>query len=169
MMSRLRFKKNFRRKPSVSSRRRHSTQQAQFFGLSSSFKQLGIAIKRLSPSWQACIPLTAVIFLLWNYAAAAQAPAEGPSTAELKVGLDTMWVLVAGMLVFFMNAGFCMLETGFCRQKNAVNVLAKNLIVFALSSIAFWAIGFGLMFSAGNDFIGTSGFFLAGAYNSPAT
>jgi Amt family ammonium transporter len=80
-----------------------------------------------------------------------------------------MWVMIAGMLVFFMNAGFCMLETGFCRQKNAVNVLAKNLIVFALSSIAFWVIGFGLMFADGNNFIGTGGFFLSGADNSPAT
>ncbi len=79
-----------------------------------------------------------------------------------------MWVMVAGMLVFFMNAGFGMLETGFCRQKNAVNVLAKNLIVFALSTIAFWIIGFGLMFSDGNGFMGTGGFFLSGADNSPA-
>jgi Amt family ammonium transporter len=88
---------------------------------------------------------------------------------ELKVGLDTVWVMIAGMLVIFMNAGFCMLEAGMCRQKNAVNVLAKNLIVFALSTIAFWVLGFGLMFSDGNDFIGTSGgWFLTGADNSPA-
>jgi Amt family ammonium transporter len=105
------------------------------------------------------------------------ASAQTPSTTELaeletslRVGLDTMWVMVTGMLVFFMNAGFCMLETGLCRQKNAVNVLAKNLIVFALSTIAFWTIGFGLMFSDGNGFFGTSGlFFLGGADNSPLT
>jgi Amt family ammonium transporter len=89
--------------------------------------------------------------------------------AELKVGMDTMWVMVAGFLVFFMNAGFGMLETGFCRQKNAVNVLAKNLIVFALATIAFWVLGFGLMFSDGSPFVGGGGFFLAGADNSPAT
>ncbi len=90
---------------------------------------------------------------------------------ELKVGLDTLWVIITAMLVFFMNAGFCMLETGFCRQKNAVNVLAKNLIVFALSTVAFFACGFALMFSNGNDFIGTSGgFFLRNIVdNSPAT
>jgi Amt family ammonium transporter len=62
-----------------------------------------------------------------------------------------------------------MLETGFCRQKNAVNVLAKNLIVFALATVAFWVIGFGLMFGDGNDFIGLNGFFLTGPDNSPAT
>lgn len=132
------------------------------------------AIRQLAPSWQWCIPITVAIVGLWSYAAVAQdAPtleSVAKSTDGLKIGLDTMWVMVAGMLVFFMNAGFCMLETGMCRQKNAVNVLAKNLIVFALSTVAFWAIGFGLMFSNGNGFIGSSGgFFLAGADNSPAT
>jgi ammonium transporter, Amt family len=127
--------------------------------------------RKLSPSWQACIPLAFVILLVWGYAAvAADPPKVEDMVAELKVGMDTMWVMIAGMLVFFMNAGFCMLETGFCRQKNAVNVLAKNLIVFALSTIAFWSIGFGLMFSDGNGFIGTSGgFFLAGEDTSPLT
>ena len=168
------FKKTLKgKKLPTQSRRRSSNRPTQFLRLTSSFKQLQTAIKRLTPSWQACIPLAAIIVLVWSYAASAQAPAaEGPSTADLKVGLDTMWVMIAGMLVFFMNAGFGMLETGFCRQKNAVNVLAKNLIVFALSSIAFWIIGFGLMFSDGgglNSFVGTGGFFLSGADNSPAT
>ncbi|MCL6434381.1 MAG: ammonium transporter [Leptolyngbyaceae cyanobacterium HOT.MB2.61] len=129
--------------------------------------------RRLSPSWQACIPLALLIVLGWGFAATAQDAPKledvAATTETLKVGLDTLWVLVAGVLVFFMNAGFCMLETGFCRQKNAVNVLSKNLIVFALSTIAFWVLGFGLMFSDGNDFMGTSGFFLAGPDNSPAT
>lgn len=138
------------------------------------YRQLQIAIMRLSPSWQACIPLAAIIVLVSGYAAVAQtapAPTTEEQLASLKVGMDTMWVMVAGMLVFFMNAGFGMLETGFCRQKNAVNVLAKNLIVFALSTIAYWAIGFALMFSDGNGFVGTSGgFFLWNvADNSPAT
>jgi Amt family ammonium transporter len=133
--------------------------------------QLQLAIKRLSPSWQACIPLACIIVLAWSYVAVAQdaTPAAGPTTAELKVALDTLWVAIAAFLVFFMNAGFCMLETGLCRQKNAVNVLAKNLIVFALATVAFWAIGFGIMFGDGNSFLGLNGFFLQGADNSPAT
>lgn len=94
--------------------------------------------------------------------------AQGASTADLQVALDTVWVLVAGFLVFFMNAGFCMLETGFCRSKNAVNLLAKNLIVFGLSTLAFWVVGFGLMFGDGNPLFGASGFLLQGADNSPA-
>lgn len=137
--------------------------------------QLERAIKQLTPSWQACIPLAILIVMVWSYAAVAQdAP---PATTDkvtqdlqnLKVGMDTLWVSIAAFLVFFMNAGFCMLETGFCRQKNAVNVLAKNLIVFAISTVAFWAIGFGLMFGDGNPFFGTNGWFLNGADNSPAT
>ena len=137
-----------------------------------SFRQLQLTIKRLSPSWQACLPIASLIVLFSAYAAVAQdtAPtAPSITTTDLKVAMDTLWVAIAAFLVFFMNAGFCMLETGFCRQKNAVNVLAKNLIVFALATIAFWAIGFGLMFGDGNDFIGTSGFFLNGTDNSPAT
>jgi ammonium transporter, Amt family len=126
--------------------------------------------ERLSSNWRNCLPIAAVIIVFWNVAAVAQkAPPNAIQMAEeLKVNLDTAWVTIAAMLVIFMNAGFCMLETGFCREKNAVNVLSKNLIVFALSSVAFWVLGFGLMFSTGNDFIGTEGFFLTGADNSPA-
>lgn len=133
--------------------------------------QLQQTVKRLSPSWQACIPLAVLLVMVWGYAAVAQEapPAEaGPTTGELQVALDTLWVAVAAFLVFFMNAGFGMLETGFCRQKNAVNILSKNLIVFALSTVAFWVIGFGIMFGDGNAFFGTNGFFLTGADNSPA-
>lgn len=91
------------------------------------------------------------------------------SIENWRVVVDTLWVLFTGILVFFMNAGFCMLETGFCRSKNAVNLLAKNLIVFALSTIAYWSIGFAIMFGNGSPFFGSSGFFLGGLDNSPAT
>ena len=85
-----------------------------------------------------------------------------------KVALDTVWVLVTAFLVFWMNAGFACLEAGLCRAKNAVNILAKNFIVFAVSSIAFWLVGFGLMFGDGTPFVGLNGWALAGADNSPA-
>ncbi|MCI0485626.1 MAG: ammonium transporter [Blastocatellia bacterium] len=87
---------------------------------------------------------------------------------ETKVVVDTLWVIIAACLVFFMNAGFAMLETGLCQAKNAVNILAKNFIVFAISSIAFWVVGFGLMFGDGNGFVGMSGLLLRGPDNSPA-
>ena len=88
---------------------------------------------------------------------------------DLKVALDTVWVLVAGFLVFFMSLGFAGVESGFCRAKNAVAILAKNFIVFAVSSIAFLVLGFGLMFGDGNAIFGTQGLFFAdGPDNSPA-
>ncbi len=94
--------------------------------------------------------------------------AEGVSTADLKVMTDTVWVLVTAFLVFWMNAGFGCVEAGLCRAKNATNILGKNFVVFGLSSIAFWLIGFAIMFGDGNSFIGWSGWLLNGADNSPA-
>ncbi|NJN86419.1 MAG: ammonium transporter [Leptolyngbyaceae cyanobacterium SL_7_1] len=152
--------------------RRRSTPLGQLVGnASTTLKNLPSLIKQLSPNWQACIPLVVLVMLVSSTAAVAQdAPPIEEVASGLRIGLDTMWVMIAGFLVFFMNAGFCMLETGFCRQKNAVNVLSKNLIVFALSTVAFWFIGWGLMFGDGNPFFGTQGlFFLTGADNSPAT
>jgi len=89
---------------------------------------------------------------------------------ETKVILDTMWVLITGMLVFFMNLGFAMVEAGFTRSKNTVNILSKNFIVFAVSSVSFWFIGWGFMFGNGNGFLGFEGLFgISGLDNSPAT
>jgi len=89
---------------------------------------------------------------------------------DVKVALDTVWVLLAGMLVFFMNLGFALVESGFARAKNTVNIISKNFIVFAVSTVAFLAVGFGLMYGDGNPFVGLSGLFMVGgADNSPAT
>ncbi|MDP3284446.1 MAG: hypothetical protein Q8M56_08465, partial [Desulfobacterales bacterium] len=89
--------------------------------------------------------------------------------SSMQVGVDTAWVLFTAFLVFFMNLGFAMVESGLCRAKNTVNILAKNFIVFALSSASFWVIGWGLMFGNGNSFAGLEGlFFAGGADNSPA-
>lgn len=89
---------------------------------------------------------------------------------EFKIVADTIWVLVTAMLIFFMNLGFAAVETGFTRAKNAVNILSKNFIVFAVSSIAFFLVGWGLMFGNGNPLVGLQGLFgLSGADNSPAT
>ena len=75
---------------------------------------------------------------------------------------DYVWTLVAAALVFFMQAGFAMVEAGFTRAKNAINIMMKNLMDFSMGSLAFWAIGFGLMFGAsGTGWFGTTGFFLS--------
>jgi Amt family ammonium transporter len=115
-----------------------------------------------------CLPLIVLLGLTGGRAMAQEADA-GPTTAELKVMADTVWVLVTGFLVFWMNAGFGCVEAGLCRAKNAVNILGKNFVVFGLSSLAFWAVGFAIMFGDGTSFMGLQGWFLAGADNSPAT
>ena len=106
--------------------------------------------------------------LLLALALATPGVADAAIDPETKVALDTLWVLLTAFLVFWMNAGFALVESGLCQAKNAVNILAKNFIVFAASSIAFWVIGFGLMFGDGNPFIGLTGWLLSGADNSPA-
>ena len=75
---------------------------------------------------------------------------------------DYVWTLVAAALVFFMQAGFAMVETGFTRAKNAINIMMKNLMDFSMGSLAYWAVGFGIMFGASSTgWFGTSGFFLS--------
>ena len=80
--------------------------------------------------------------------------------AEHKMLLDTIWVMVAAFLVFFMQAGFAYVEGGLTRAKNTNNIMMKNLMDFCFGTLAFWAVGFAFMFGDGNPFVGTSGFFL---------
>lgn len=105
----------------------------------------------------------------------AAAPAAAPALDvaakldEINVTMDTLWVLVTAMLVFFMNLGFACVESGMCRAKNCANILSKNFIVFAVTSLFFWLLGWGLMFGDGNPVVGTNGLFMvSGADNSPA-
>jgi Amt family ammonium transporter len=95
---------------------------------------------------------------------AQQAPTP-PSPQEWQSGIaavqrnaDILWTVVAAALVFFMQAGFAMVETGFTRAKNAGNIMMKNLMDFCLGGVAFWAVGFGLMFGVSNGFTGWSNF-----------
>jgi len=81
--------------------------------------------------------------------------------AAVQTNADYVWTLVAAFLVFFMQAGFAMVEAGLTRCKNTVNILMKNLMDFSVGSIAFWAIGFGLMFGVTNGYFGTDGFFFS--------
>jgi ammonium transporter, Amt family len=85
---------------------------------------------------------------------------KGPSTAELSLAMDTMWVIVTACLVLFMQAGFAMLEVGFSRMKNVGSVVAKILVNLAIAALLFWAVGFALAFGTGNALFGTEGWFL---------
>ncbi len=80
--------------------------------------------------------------------------------------VDTIWTLLAAALVFFMQAGFAMVETGFTRAKNAGNIIMKNLMDFSLGSLFFWFIGFGLMFAGDGAFVGGIDLFIQGDYSS---
>ncbi|HPO77981.1 MAG TPA: ammonium transporter [Thermoclostridium caenicola] len=79
--------------------------------------------------------------------------------------VDTLWVLLAAVLVFFMNLGFAAVESGFARSKNTVNILSKNFIVFAVSSLGFMLLGWGLMFGGDNPIVGTKNLFILGNAN----
>jgi len=78
-------------------------------------------------------------------------------------GLDTLWVLISAFLVFFMQAGFGMVEAGFIRAKNACNILTKNFLDFCMASVGFFMFGYAIMFGLGNGFMGATGWFLSGA------
>jgi len=105
--------------------------------------------------------------LLWPLlVSAADEPPTVAGNAEsvktVQTNLDYVWTLLAAALVFFMQAGFAMVEAGFTRSKNAVNIMMKNLMDFSMGSLMFWAVGFGLMFGAtSSGWFGTSGFFLS--------
>ncbi|MBB03545.1 MAG: ammonium transporter [Planctomyces sp.] len=75
---------------------------------------------------------------------------------------DYLWTCIAAFLVFFMQAGFALVEAGFTRSKNCVNIIMKNLMDFSIGSITFWLVGFGLMFGASNGYIGMSDFMVDG-------
>jgi Amt family ammonium transporter len=80
------------------------------------------------------------------------------NVGDLTIAANTVWVVVAAVLVMFMQAGFALLETGLTRMKNAAHIAGKNVIIFAVCSLVYWAVGFGLAFGKGGSFIGTSGF-----------
>ena len=92
--------------------------------------------------WLACAPVALLGLSVFTLSAKAE---ELPELTGAFLA-NNMWLLVATILVIFMNAGFAMVEAGMCRQKNAVNILAKNLFVFALAVTSYWFIGFGIMY-----------------------
>src|SRR5947199_269637 len=90
---------------------------------------------------------------------AADAPAEIPAHIN---AINTVWTLVAAYLVFCMQVGFVMLEAGFARSRESVNILVEGIADTCICGILFWAWGFAFMFGRGTPFIGTHGFFLQG-------
>jgi ammonium transporter, Amt family len=85
----------------------------------------------------------------------------GQPTPEINA-LNTVWVLIAAFLVFGMQVGFVMLEAGFARSRESINILVEGIVDTCICGVTFWAWGFAFMFEPGNRFIGTTGFFLNG-------
>jgi Amt family ammonium transporter len=106
--------------------------------------------------------LVGVLLLSGGNALAAEGEGE-ISVAELKIGLDTVWVMLAAFMVFIMQAGFGMLEAGLIRTKNTCNILMNNFLDFCMACMGFFLIGYALMFGSGNGFVGLKGFLLMGA------
>ena len=85
---------------------------------------------------------------------------------EYAFSLNTVWVLISAALVFFMQAGFALVEAGFTRAKNSANILFKNLMDYVIGTIAFWLLGFGIMFGSHNGFFGGFDLFSQNSYRS---
>ena len=77
---------------------------------------------------------------------------------DLLIAANTIWVVIAAILVMFMQAGFAFLEAGLTRMKNAAHIAGKNVLIFAVCSLVYYVVGFGLAFGGGNAIIGTDGF-----------
>jgi Amt family ammonium transporter len=82
-----------------------------------------------------------------------------PKNQDLLIAASTIWVIVTAILVIFMQAGFAFLEAGLTRMKNAGHIAGKNVLIFAIASLVYYFVGFGLAFGDGNGFVGTAGFF----------
>ncbi|MBN8636559.1 MAG: ammonium transporter, partial [Anaerolineae bacterium] len=103
--------------------------------------------------------IASIVLAMFGLPAHAQDAA--PAT---QAAVDTTWVLLTGFLVFFMQTGFSMLETGLIRQTSAVNALLENFIDAGITAVAFWAVGFGIAFgTSSGGLFGTDNFFLSGA------
>jgi len=109
--------------------------------------------------WKIC---AAVAFFTVAINSDVKAGIESLNIEQVRQGLDTVWVLLGAFLVFFMQAGFGMVESGFIRAKNTCNILTKNFLDFCMASLGFFLIGYGLMFGDGNGFTGLKGWCLVG-------
>jgi len=149
----------------------HDPDRRRLFGAMFGGKMIGIALlfavcggvttyldTRSTKAWADNTPAATAA----KPATPAPAPATPPPPPPYVNPLNTMWTLVAAFLVFFMQAGFMMLEAGFSRTRETINVLLEGIVDTCLCGILFWAFGFAWMFGAGNGFIGNQYYFLQG-------
>src|SRR6478736_2891825 len=132
---------------------RQKDQRRLFAGLLGA-KMVGVALA-LGGAW--------VISDLLGGPASAATGQSGPKINDVVNATNTAWTLVAAFLVFFMQAGFMMLEAGFAREREVVNILLECIVDTCLCGVLFYAFGFAFMFGDGNGFIGHTNFFLQDA------
>ena len=125
------------------------------------FMMMLLALVLVGPSLAEELPSADAVVDAAQMVSAADAIAAAKE--ELQTNLNIVWTLVAACLVFFMQAGFALVEAGFTRAKNAINIIMKNLMDFSIGSLAFFIVGFGLMFGAYKGFCGTDGFMMSDA------
>lgn len=107
--------------------------------------------------WGAAVVGALTLFLLFdNVALAQEADVDG-----VAAGLNAVWLIVSAMVVFFMQAGFALLESGSTRSKNTINIMMKNLLDFGVATVTYLAVGYAFMFGTGTPIIGLDSFFLA--------
>jgi Amt family ammonium transporter len=140
--------------------RMRDRERQKFFGAYLGSKLIGVGVVFLG-MWA----------LAWYFSTKAGAAMIGQETPPLKADdivnpLNTVWVLIAAFLVFFMQAGFMALEAGFARTREVSNIMLECIVDTCLCGILFWAFGFAFMFGSGNGWIGHEFFFLN---NAPAT
>ncbi len=107
------------------------------------------------------IGLSLLAFAMWIFLPPVVHAQAGAPSPEINA-INTLWVLLAAFLVFCMQVGFVMLEAGFARSRESINILVEGIVDTCICGVTFWAWGFAFMFEPGNGFIGTSGFFLNG-------
>src|SRR5262245_55708481 len=107
------------------------------------------------------IGLALLLSVMWVWLAPVAHAQAGTPSPEVNA-LNTVWVLLAAFLVFCMQVGFVMLEAGFARSRESINILVEGIVDTCICGVLFWAWGFAFMFEPGNGFIGTTGFFLQG-------
>lgn len=122
-----------------------------------------ILARRVTEAFLGVVGVAALVTIAVGQTAGGDVDIEStPLGAKGGYAVNVAWTIVMGALVFWMQAGFALLEAGFTRAKNVVNILMKNFMDCAVGSMAFWACGFALMFGTSSGWIGTDGFFLSG-------
>lgn len=110
--------------------------------------------------------LAGLLLMLVPAIASAQEAVTAEQVESISIGINSTWIILAAILVLFMQAGFAMLEVGLSRMKNAGAVMGKILVNLSVSFLMFWAVGFAIGFGDGNGFMGYTGWFLEGGIES---